>query len=238
MSKVKTYAIILLLCNLAGQVLFAKDKILYGIDIKAQALDFFSGKGIDAEVLISDKRAFYACPEDLEFAPKIQNDWRTIQVSCNGKNWKLILRTNANYTKLKNEEDLDNKLRNNAIIVTKNMSKGEVIEKSDLELVAVKNTQTFTVFTDFNNLIGKKVTTNLSKGTIVKARHVKYLNKVNKDETVIVVVGNKKISVVTYGLALGAGQIGDMITVKNINSNNTFKAIVLDEKKVTPLTNM
>ena len=41
------------------------------------------------------------------------------------------------------------------------MYKGEVIARSDLELVAVKNTETFTVFTDFNNLIGKKVTTNL-----------------------------------------------------------------------------
>ena len=69
-------------------------------------------------------------------------------------------------------------------------------------------------------------------------QHVKFLNKVNKDETVIIVVGNEKISVVTYGLAMSAGQIGDMITVKNIKSKNTFKAIVLDEKKVTPLTNM
>ena len=56
------------------------------------------------------------------------------------------------------------------------------------------------------------------------------LIRLTKDETVIVVVGNKKISVVTYGLAMGSGQIGDMITVKNINSNHTFKAIILDEK--------
>tara|TARA_B100000575_G_scaffold289763_1_gene292145 strand:- start:18 stop:734 length:717 start_codon:yes stop_codon:yes gene_type:complete len=238
MSKFKTYAIILLLTNLVAPGLFAKETILYGIDIKAQASDFFSRKGIDAEVLISDKRSFFACPEGLEFAPKIQGDWRTIKVYCNGKKWKLILRTNASYSQISNEEDQINTHKNTAIILTKNMSKGEVIEKSDLELVSIEDNYTFAVFSDFNNLIGKKVTTNLSKGTIVKSRHVKYLNKVNKDETVIIVVGNKKISVVTYGLAMSAGQIGDMITVKNIGSNNTFKAIVLDEKKVTPLTNM
>ena len=37
---------------------------------------------------------------------------------------------------------------------------------------------------------------------------------------------------------MGEGQLGDMITVKNINSDHNFKAIIIDEKKVTPLTNM
>ena len=237
MSKVKTYAIILLLCNLAGQVLFAKDKILYGIDIKAQASNFFYSKGIDAEVLISDKRAFYACPVGLAFAPKNQGDWRTIQVSCNGEKWKLVLRTNANFSQI-TKQDQKSISKNNAIALTKNMSKGEVIEKSDLELVPIQNTNTLAVFTNFGDLIGRKVKANLSRGTILKSRHIKYLYNVNKNETVVVIVGNKKISVVTYGIAMAAGQIGDTITVKNVNSNNTFKAIVLDEKKVTPLTNM
>ena len=238
MKPLKSYIIIFLLCTLAAKSVFATEKVLYGSDIKAQAASFFSKEKIDAEVLVSDKRAFFACPRGLEFAAKSPGDWRTIQISCDGKKWKLMLRTNASYLQIANEVDQASIPENNAIVLTKNMSKGEVIARSDLELVAVKNTETFTVFTDFNNLIGKKVTTNLSRGTIIKARHVKYLNKVNEDETVIVVVGNEKISVVTYGLAMGSGQIGDMITVKNINSNHTFKAIILDEKKVTPLTNM
>ena len=57
-----------------------------------------------------------------------------------------------------NEEDQTNIPENNAIVLTKNISRGEVIAQSDLKLVAVKNTETFTAFTDFKNLIGKKVT--------------------------------------------------------------------------------
>ena len=238
MNIFKTSIIIFLVCNMVAKSVFATEKLLYGSDIKAQAANFFTKEKIDAEVLVSDKRAFFECPKGLKFAAKTPGDWRTIKVSCNGKKWKLILRTNASYLQPANEEDQTNIPENNAIVLTKNISRGEVIAQSDLKLVAVKNTETFTAFTDFKNLIGKKVTTNLSKGTIIKARHVKYRNTVNKDDTVIVVVGNEKISVVTYGLAMGEGQLGDMITVKNINSDHNFKAIIIDEKKVTPLTNM
>ena len=49
---------------------------------------------------------------------------------------------------------------------------------------------------------------------------------------------NNKMSITTYGIALTSGKKGDMITVENLKSKKTFKAIVLDEKKVTPLTNM
>ena len=66
----------------------------------------------------------------------------------------------------------------------------------------------------------------------------KYLENVNKNDTVLVVLGNSKLSITTYGIALASGQKGDLITVQNIKSKKTFKAIVLDEKKVTPLTNM
>tara|TARA_Y100001933_G_scaffold203456_1_gene205542 strand:- start:2307 stop:2498 length:192 start_codon:yes stop_codon:yes gene_type:complete len=61
---------------------------------------------------------------------------------------------------------------------------------------------------------------------------------VNKNDTVLIVFGNKKLSITTYGLALASGQNGDMITVENLNSKKSFKAIIIDEKKVTPLANM
>ena len=60
---------------------------------------------------------------------------------------------------------------------------------------------------------------------------------VNKNDTVLIVIGNEK-SLYHLQVALSSGQTGDMITVENKNSQKTFKAIVLDEKKVTPLANM
>ena len=41
-----------------SKICFATEKLLYGSDIKAQAANFFTKEKIDAEVLVSDKRAF------------------------------------------------------------------------------------------------------------------------------------------------------------------------------------
>ena len=61
---------------------------------------------------------------------------------------------------------------------------------------------------------------------------------VNKNDTVLVVLGNEKISITTIGIALASGQNGDMISVENLNSKKIFKAIIIGEKKVAPLANM
>jgi flagella basal body P-ring formation protein FlgA len=118
------------------------------------------------------------------------------------------------------------------------MSKGQVIDEGDLVLVSAPDQNVFSGFKKINELIGRKVTRNLAKGTILKARHVKFRLNVNKNDTVLVILGNSKLSITTYGIALTSGQKGDMITVENLKSNKKFKAIVLGEKKVTPLTNM
>ena len=124
------------------------------------------------------------------------------------------------------------------VSVVSNMSKGQVIGEENLALVSMPNQNVFAGFRKIDDLIGRKVTSNLAKGTILKARHVQFRMNVNKSDTVVVVLGNSKLSITTYGIALTSGQKGDLITVENIKSKKTFKAIVIDEKKVTPLTNM
>ena len=97
------------------------------------------------------------------------------------------------------------------------------------------------VFVGFDNLdevIGRKAKVNLARGTILKARHLGFSMAGNKNETVVISLGNNKISVITYGIALTSGQKGDMIEVENINSKKIFKAIVVEQKKVKPLANM
>jgi flagella basal body P-ring formation protein FlgA len=102
----------------------------------------------------------------------------------------------------------------------------------------VPNQNVFAGFKKIDDLIGRKVMRNLAKGTILKARHVEFRLNVNKNDTVLVILGNNKLSITTYGIALTSGQKGDMITVENVKSKKIFKAIVLGEKKVSPLTNM
>ena len=223
---------------LSFPVLSQAERILYGKDIKEQASKFFKEIGIKGEILTSDKRAFFNCTDDLEFSPHIQNDWRTLRIKCTSQNWQSILRTSA----LAPNEELEKKHNmqslSKVVSVVSNMSKGQVIGEENLALVSMPNQNVFAGFRKIDDLIGRKVTSNLAKGTILKARHVQFRMNVNKSDTVVVILGNSKLSITTYGIALASGQKGDLITVENIKSKKTFKAIVIDEKKVTPLTNM
>ena len=223
---------------LSFPVLSQAERILYGKDIKEQASKFFKEIGIKGEILTSDKRAFFNCTDDLEFSPHIQNDWRTLRIKCTSQNWQSILRTSA----LAPNEELEKKHNmqslSKVVSVVSNMSKGQVIGEENLALVSMPNQNVFAGFRKIDDLIGRKVTSNIAKGTILKARHVQFRMNVNKSDTVVVILGNSKLSITTYGIALASGQKGDLITVENIKSKKTFKAIVIDEKKVTPLTNM
>jgi len=212
--------------------------ILYGKDIKDQASKFFKEIGITGEIFTSDRRAFFSCTEDLEFSPHIQNDWRTLRVKCPSQNWQSILRTSALAPNEEIEKKHDMQSSSKVVKVVSNMSRGQVIGEENLALVSMPNQTVFSGFRKIEDLIGRKVTSNIAKGTILKARHVQFRMNVNKSDTVVVILGNSKLSISTHGIALESGQKGDLITVENIKSKKTFKAIVIDEKKVTPLTNM
>ena len=233
-----TYYRMLLVLILSIPVTAHAEDILYGKDIKNQASRFFKEIGIAGEILTSDRRAFFSCEEELEFSAHVQNDWRTVRAKCYNPNWQSILRTTAlapNET-IENKKDLLSTSK--VVSIVNNLSKGQVIEKENLVLVSMPKQNVFEGFTKIEDLIGRKVTSNLAKGTILKPRHVKFRLNVNKNDTVLVVLGNSKLSITTYGIALASGQKGDLITVENIKSKKTFKAIVLGEKKVTPLANM
>ena len=218
--------------------LLKAEGILYGKDIKDQASKFFKEIGITGEILTSDRRAFFTCTEDLEFSPHIQNDWRTLRVKCPSQNWQSILRTSALAPNEEIEKKHDMQSKSKVVKVVSNMSKGQVIGEENLALVSMPNQNVFSGFRKIEDLIGRKVTSNIANGTILKARHVQFKMIVNKSDTVVVILGNNKLSITTHGIALESGQKGDLITVENIKSKKTFKAIVIDEKKVTPLTNM
>ena len=233
-----TYYRMLLVLILSIPVTAHAEDILYGKDIKNQASRFFKEIGIAGEILTSDRRAFFSCEEELEFSPHVQNDWRTVRAKCYNPKWQSILRTTALAPNETTENKKDLLSTSKVVSIVNNLSKGQVIEKENLVLVSMPKQNVFEGFTKIEDLIGRKVTSNLAKGTILKPRHVKFRLNVNKNDTVLVVLGNSKLSITTYGIALASGQKGDLITVENIKSKKTFKAIVLDEKKVTPLANM
>ena len=87
-------------------------------------------------------------------------------------------------------------------------------------------------------VIGRKAKVSLASGTVVKARHLETVYLINKEDTVLVIAQNNKLMITTSAKALEEGQLGDMISIENINSKKVLKAIITGRKKVSPITNM
>jgi flagella basal body P-ring formation protein FlgA len=89
-----------------------------------------------------------------------------------------------------------------------------------------------------SEIIGRKAKFNLARGAVIKTRQLEIVYPVEKGKAVLVVANNSRLSITVNAIALEAGQLGDMIKVKNSTSGRILNAIVTGEKKVSPLTNM
>jgi flagella basal body P-ring formation protein FlgA len=216
----------------------AADDRIKGEQIKEQVRIATQNLGLNFELLVSDKRAFFACSEQLDFKPLDGGDWTTVKVICSKENWSTILRStfNRNVGHEANDEGQENLLK--AVIANKNLMKGELITEDHLKLTKISSANTSGSFKDTADIVGRKATFNISRGAIIKPRHLEIIYDVEKGQVVMLMAENASISIATNAIALETGQRGDMIKVRNANSGKVLSVIVQGEKKVSPLTNM
>ena len=222
------------------QPLAADNKVIYGADIDAKVSEFFETRQISRKVIISHKRAYFPCAGELSVEPRLKGDWSTISVSCaDPKKWVVTLRTGS-----RSDGDTAANAHNvlggttRVVFAKNNIPMGKVISFDDLELKLAANRSAHGAYTKLQDIIGHKAKKNITRDAVLKTRHLIAANDIDKDDDVLIVVGSGGLSISTYGQAMQDGQVGEMIIVRNLSSNKEFKAIVLSEKKVRPLTNM
>ena len=231
--------VISLFVLLQVQTLLAEEKLIYGSDLKRIAAEYLAQNDVFNTILVSDKRAYFKCADRIYITPQNDNDWNTIKASC-GKpaSWSVSLRTFENVKT--NNERLETTSPNSAEIVftKRNIPKGKVIQPDDLLVKLANSRSSHGAYLTITNIVGHKAKRNMARDTVIKAHHILANNAVNETDTILIVSGSAGISIVTYGQALSNGKIGDMVLVKNLSSKKEFKAIVIAEKKVTPITNI
>jgi len=221
------------------QPVTAETNIVYGADIEKRVGSFFQAAGIERKVIISSKRAYFSCVDELQVKPRVDGDWSTINVSCQDpKKWVVTLRTSSQ----SNDDGASGQNiiggTSTVVFAKHNIPKGKVITADDLELKLAANRSAHGAYTNLEKIIGHKAKKNITRDAVLKSRHLIAANDIDKDDDVLIVVGAGGLTISTYGQAMEDGQVGEMIIVKNLSSNKEFKAIVLSEKKVRPLTNM
>ena len=234
---IKNIGLIIILYSFASSTSMASDR-LNGKHIKEQAAKYFLQQGLNLSLMISDKRSFFPCSGPLKFAQKYQNDWSTVLVRCSQENWETFIRSARPLSKTnlrRGQVEFD---RLKVAVLKKNISKGLVISEEYIRFEVRPERQIHGAYNDIVEVLGRKATSNIAAGTILKARHLDTVYSVDKNDSVLVIAGNKAITISTSAIALEYGQIGDMIKVKNLNSEKIFKVIITGKKKVAPITNM
>ena len=207
-----------------------------GSDIKSQALNVLTDDGAQLELLVSDRRTFFPCSTPLNFTPRIQNDWSSVEVTCGSEPWSTVLRSTA--AQEKNELSVENiSIHKPVVVIVKNISKGEVLNSNHLayEYHSVSLPGSFT---DIENVIGRKAKFNLARGATLKIRQLEINYAVEKGKYVLLTSSNENVSVTVGAIALEQGQIGDIVKVRNERSGTILNVLVTGEKKVSPITNM
>jgi flagella basal body P-ring formation protein FlgA len=209
-----------------------------GFDIKAQAKSVVTSYGTSLDLMVSDKRTFFKCGEPLTFSPRMENDWSTVEVNCVSENWSTVLRNNQTFQIEEEFENTFDPLKSKTVVVRKNITKGEVLTEDHLSYSYQISDDLPGGFTSMSEVIGRKAKFNLARGAVIKTRQLEIVYPVEEGKAVLVVADNSRLSITVNAIALEAGQLGDMVRVKNSTSGKILNAIVTGEKKVSPLTNM
>ena len=148
--------------------------------------------------------------------------------------WQITIRTNADSTSKIHSKKKINKVSNSIKLITlrNNLKKGEVIQKHDLKFDYKTNSVGNGFFESFDKLVGRKINQNLSKGQVIKIRHLEENFMVSEGQSIIIFSDLYGINIRMQGNALENGHFNELIKVKNISSGKIVQGRVINEKKI------
>ena len=212
----------------------AQANAVTGNEIKALIINYLDNKNINSKPLIKENRVFKKCGHELNIRP-LFNNFKTVIVSCNKPlKWQITIRTNADSAPKIQSYKKINKISNSIKLITlkNNLKKGEVIQKHDLKFDYKTNSVGTGFFESFDELVGRKINQNLSKGQVIKIRHLEENFMVSEGQSIIIFSDLHGINVRMQGNALENGHFNELIRVKNISSGKIVQGRVINEKKI------
>ena len=212
----------------------AQANAVTGNEIKALIINYLDNKNINSKPIIKENRVFKKCGHELNIRP-LFNNFKTVIVSCNKPlKWQITIRTNADSTSKIHSKKKINKISNSIKLITlrNNLKKGEVIQKHDLKFDYKTNSVGNGFFESFDKLVGRKINQNLSKGQVIKIRHLEENFMVSEGQSIIIFSDLYGINVRMQGNALENGHFNELIKVKNISSGKIVQGRVINEKKI------
>ena len=118
------------------------------------------------------------------------------------------------------------------VVVARDMERGEVLNKSDLQIQNRDITGQREPSISKSEAVGKKLRRKMDSGQIVEMHNLERQILVNRGDLVTMVAQKGALQVSARGVAASNGRKGDVIAVSNIRSQETILCRVVDTNRV------
>lgn len=183
-------------------------------------------------------RAFPPCASKPEVLPR-QGSWATAEVRCDGPVWSRAVRTGAVIgAAAMAAPDMETDDGPMAVVLLRSVARGAVLMAEDVALAPAGARSPDGIFTDPDEVIGRRTKTALGAGKPVLLRQLEPVWMVARGNPVVLVAMAGGLAVSAPAEALDDGAMGDVIRVLNKSSGREVKAVVTGRNSVMAQTNM
>ena len=239
---IKNFLLVILISIMNKQAI-----AITGEEISTKVSQWLTKEGIEGIPVFSKKSFYKDCNNEIEIKKMFQN-YKTLKVSCLDKNgFKLIMRVQtskidenkkiakpikASKHSIKNKIQKKNNKLLKIVKLKKSVEKNDIIELDDLEIALVEKKHQTSFFSTKQELVGRKLKTNLKMGQKLHPRHLFERFDINNGDVISIVSNLGNVSVTVSGEAQDSGNLGDLIKVKNLKSGKIIKGYIKKDKKI------
>lgn len=165
------------------------------------------------------------CPQPIEaFAPNLMKSGRSsINVHCSGGNKKWAIFVSVIITPF-----------DNVVILTQPLQRGETATAQHFSLVRKDVTQLRDNYiASVDSILNKQVVRNLPAGTVVVTKDFTEPKLIKRGDNVSITAERAGIAIKMNGIAQSEGSRGQIIRVKNQNSERVINATIVDVGQVS-----
>lgn len=173
---------------------------------------------------LDSRLKLHQCDKALTFEYKKSSSIKrsvSIKVLCHSPHaWSIYTKHNISLYK-------------NLVIATRPLPKNHIVQENDIAyLLRDINRERSGYITDKNVLIGQQLKRSLASGKIVYLNQLQRPDVVKKGDRVSVIAKMGMLSVITPGIALKDGRIGDQIEIENKRSSRIIQARIITANTV------
>jgi len=160
------------------------------------------------------------CQEPLSFEVHGNNELRgrsNIRVTCHSEDWFIFITA-------------DVRIFSPVVVAKNSLNRGDSIDESFIEIKKMDVSRIRgDYFTSTSSVIGMQVRNRIRPGQVITPRQLNSVQAISRGDQVIIRASSSSLTIRMTGEALEAGNLGEQIRVRNLQSGRTIHARIVEQ---------